>query len=278
MRDEIYSEWRKPRKGVQIRPRKHGCGACLLAVIAVLTTAMSDLELEAVVQMPASLINIEAPRILKILDDSMDLQLMDDEEKQTCRGSAKSHPGIMYYLDGCDFPLRIAKDSFMYKTHKKKVPKQRALRAQILIDAYAGKFRGVEVDPAGLYSDQGMLNKSKWNDEAGKLTENDEYVAADLGYSSTYHINVMKPLGLKTLRLYPFCREWNKVFNGDRSLIERNFADLQQKFKILAVPWRRDKHLFPLALRVCLKLMNRFWDLPGNLPPGLKSKQNSLKK
>ena len=131
LRDEIYDEWRKPRVGVQMRPRKHGCGACLLAVIGALTTGMSDLELEAVVQMPASLINIEIPRILKILDVALDaeMQLMDEEEKQTCRGSAKSHPGIMYYLDGCDFPLRIAKDSFMYKTHKKNVPKQRALSA-----------------------------------------------------------------------------------------------------------------------------------------------------
>ena len=134
------------------------------------------------------------------------------------------------------------------------------------------------MDPAGLYSDQGMLNKSKWNDAPGKLTEGDEYVGADLGYSSTNHINVMKPLGKKTIRLYPFCAEWNKVFNGDRSLIERNFADLQQKFKILAIPWRREKHLFPLALRVCLKLLNRYWSLPGNLPPALKAKQNELLK
>lgn len=134
------------------------------------------------------------------------------------------------------------------------------------------------MDPAGLYSDQGMLNKSKWNEAPRKLTDDDEFVGADLEYASTNHIKVMKPLDKKTLRMYPLCSQWNKAFNADRSLIERNFADLQQKFKILAVPWRRDKHLFPLALRVCLKLLNRYWSLPGNLPPGLRAKMNAVQK
>ena len=88
---------------------------------------------------------------------------MNAEEKEICIGAAKSHPFIMYYLDGCDFPIRIAKDGWMYKTHKDNVKKHRAFRAQILIDSYWGFFRGVEVSPAGMYSDQAMLKRSKWN-------------------------------------------------------------------------------------------------------------------
>ena len=112
---------------------------CLLAVIGCLTTGMSDLAVEAVVRMPAALINFEFARVLRILDDELEfeLQLMDEEEKAVCKVSAKAHPGIMYLVDGCDFGLRIAKDSWMYKTHKNNVPKNRAIRPQILIDAHA---------------------------------------------------------------------------------------------------------------------------------------------
>lgn len=274
---EIYDEWRKPRYGVQERPRKHGCGACLLAVIGCCTTGMSDVAMEGVVEFPSSLINIEFERLMTILDEHLEpeMQLMDDEEKEVCKGSAISHPNILYFVDGCDFAVRVAKDGWMFTTHKKNVPKKRAIRAQILIDSYAGLFRGVEVDPAGLYSDQGMLSKSKWN-EPNKLTGDDEYVGADLGYASTDHINVMKPFTEKALKENPEFKTWNKAFNADRSLIERNFAILQEVFRIFDKPWRRNKHLFPITLRVCMKLLNRYWRLPQNLPPGLRKKQQII--
>ena len=269
--DDILVSWRKPRVGVQERPRKHGVGGCLFAVLGALTTGLSDIAMEGVVEMPASLINIEFERILKILDETYECELflMNEEEKRDCVGAAKSHPNIMYFVDGCDFAINNAKEGWMYKTHKKNVPKQRAIRAQILIDAGSGFFRGVEVDPAGLYNDQAMLSKSKWN-RPNKLTNDDEYVGADLGYASTQYINVMKPFSNKDLKEIPDLKLWNKFFNADRSLIERNLAVIRSVFRIFDAPWRRNKHLFPLALRVCLKLLNKYWRLPQNLPPGLK--------
>eukprot|EP01084_Bolivina_argentea_P212532 361245_1 len=61
--DEIESEWKKPRTGEQERSRKHDVKACLFAVLGLMSTGMSDLAMEAVCEMPASLINIEFERI-----------------------------------------------------------------------------------------------------------------------------------------------------------------------------------------------------------------------
>ena len=268
---EIYPEWRKPRYGDQIRPRKHPIEACLFAVMGCLTQAMTNKAMEVTVGMAASLIDIEFVRILKILDAHLDCRWgpMNDEEKLMCIGAAKSCPWIMYYIDGCDFPIELAFDRWVYKTHKDNVKKQCAIRAQVIIDSYWGYFRGIEVEPAGMYNDQGMLQKSKWN-QPGKLTDDHQYVGGDSGYYSTEHINVARPFTKDEMKKNPDLKWWNKAFNYDRGLIEHNFGDVHETFFIFDYPWRRDRHLFPLTLRVCLKLLNRYWSLDGNLPPGLR--------
>ena len=138
-----------------------------------------------------------------------------------------------------------------------------------------GYFRGVEIDCAGLQNDQGMLIKSVWNDP-GVLTNEGEWVGADDGYSNTANINIVKPFTKDELDEDPELKPWNKVFNRDRGLIERTFAILKGRFAIFDMPWKRAIDLFPLALRVCMKLLNRYWRLNGNVPPGLKRKIDEM--
>ena len=72
---------------------------------------MTNFNMEAVSRIPASLINIEFERILKILDREYEgeLFLMNDEEKSHCVGKAQSEPNMMYYIDGCDFAFQISR-------------------------------------------------------------------------------------------------------------------------------------------------------------------------
>lgn len=271
--EDIEPRWLMPRIGEQPRGRKHPCEALLFSTIGCLCTGMSELAMEGVTGIPASLINIDFERNLKFLDEYPELYLMNDEEKKLCVGAAQSDSNIMYYVDGCDFSLQIAKEGWMYKTHKENIPKKRAIRVQILIDSNWGFFRGMEVAPAGLYNDQAMLHNSKWN-APDKLTKHNEYVGADSIYASTEYISVMKPFDKKILIQHPEYKSWNKTINQDRSLVERNFAIFKETFRIFDQPWRRHRHLFSIALRVCLKLMNKYWRLPQNMPPGLKRRYN----
>ena len=119
------------------RGTTHGIEACLFTTLAILKTGQSDLEMEAVSEMSHGLINIEFKRMLGILDKILEpeMGLLKDWEKDKCRGAAKSSPGILYYLDGCDFAVRVGEHKYLYKTHKKNVKHQRAIRAQILIDS-----------------------------------------------------------------------------------------------------------------------------------------------
>ena len=135
--DEIEEDWAQPRYGEQMRPRKHGVRACLFAVLAMLRTGNTYLNMEAVIEMPAALICIEFERLLGILDNHLEgeLFLMDDEEKAICVGASECEPYVMYYIDGCDFALRIAKHKWLYMTHKTNVAKNTAMRAQIIIDS-----------------------------------------------------------------------------------------------------------------------------------------------
>ena len=136
-----------------------------------------------------------------------------------------------------------------------------------------GYFRGVEVNVPGLSSDQSMLKDSYWNNP-DVLTKNNEYVGADLGYKSTKYINVLYPFGeLESLKNRQY-GSWNKLFNADRELIEREFGFIKNSFKIFDKPWRRKRELFPLALRVTLKLVNRYWRLNGD-PLGLHRQKSS---
>ena len=98
-----------------------------------------------------------------------------------------------------------------------------------------GCFRGVEVDCAGLQKDQGMLIKSAWN-RLGVTTNEGEWVGADEGYSDTAQINVVKPFCKEKLEVNPELKTWNKMFNGDRGMIERTFAILKGRFAIFDMP------------------------------------------
>ena len=104
---ETKSEWEKPRQGVQQRARKHDIEACYIAAMGCLLTGNSNVEMEATVGMAASLISIVLERFVHILDKHLtdEMQLMDSEEKEYCLGAAKSHPGLIYLVDGKDFPM-----------------------------------------------------------------------------------------------------------------------------------------------------------------------------
>ena len=135
-----------------------------------------------------------------------------------------------------------------------------------------GYFRGVEVDTAGLHNDQSMLTGSSWNN-AGVLTSAGEYIGADLGYSSTEHINVVAPFSEYESVMNPTLGKWNKEFNADRELVEREFGFIKNSLKIFDRPWRRKRSLFPLALRVGLKIINRYWRMNEG-PLGLARQLN----
>ena len=130
-----------------------------------------------------------------------------------------------------------------------------------------GYFRGVEIGVPGLASDQSMLKNSFWNNP-DVLTKAGEYVGADLGYSPTEHINVLTPFREIDALKNAVHGNWNKDFNSDRELVEREFGFIKNSFKIFDKPWRRKRELFSLALRVTLKLVNRYWRLNGG-PFGL---------
>eukprot|EP01084_Bolivina_argentea_P139722 245780_1 len=203
--DDIYDKWSEPRTGDCPRGRKHPVQACLFAVLGIMRTGMTTLNMEGLAGMPSSLINVEFKRILQILDEVLasELTLLSDEEKKQCYGSAPSNRNIIYYLDGCDFPVRISRHKWLYKTHKSNVKKNTAIRAQILIDSFWGYFRGVEVDCAGITNDQGMLNESWWNSMPGILTPDaSDRVACDEGYLPTQYVNVVKPYSRATLHEY----------------------------------------------------------------------------
>lgn len=275
--DEIEPVWAQPRYGEQQRPRKHDVRACLFSVLATLCTGNKYHNTEAVIKMPASLICIEFERVLGILDHHLadELFLMDDQEKAVCVGASEAEPYIMYYIDGCDFALRIAKHKWLYMTHKTNVAKGTALRAQIIIDSFWGFFRGVEVDCPGLKNDQSMLDDSSWNVPNGLVADH-EYVGADLGYTDTQHIQIAKPYNNEELETDPSLQGWNEQFNMERGLIERTFALLKGKFRIFDLPWRMHRDLFPVALRVALKLLNRWWRLDSNAPPGQRRMESKM--
>ena len=137
--DECLPLWELPRSpdANEPRARTHGIEACLFTTLGILKTGHSDLEMEAVAEMSHGLINIEFKRMLGILDKILEpeMALLKDWEKGKCIAAAKSSPGILYYLDGCDFAVRVGEHKYLYKTHKKNVKHQRAIRAQILVDS-----------------------------------------------------------------------------------------------------------------------------------------------
>ena len=135
--DECFPLWSIPRTGDDPHGRKHGIESCLFITLGILKTGMSDLEMEAVAGMSHGLISMEFERMLTILDKVLELEmsLLTPWEKAQCAGAADSVPNLLYYLDGCDFPVRVGANKFLYKTHKHNVKHQRAIRAQILIDS-----------------------------------------------------------------------------------------------------------------------------------------------
>ena len=119
-----------------------------------------------------------------------------------------------------------------------------------------------------------MLKRSVWN-QPDVLVSEGEFVGADEGYHDTAHIDVIKPFSKAELVAEPALKVWNKDFNRDRQMIERSFGILKQRFAIFEMPWKRNTDSFPVALRVCLKLLNRYWRVSGT-PPGLKKKIDQM--
>ena len=54
----------------------------------------------------------------------------------------------------------------------------------------------------------------------------------------------------------PMLKEYNRVLNSERSLIERRFGVLKNTFRIILKPFLFSKKLFPVVFRVCCKLHN----------------------
>ena len=132
-----------------------------------------------------------------------------------------------------------------------------------------GYFRGMEMTMAGVTNDQKMLKESEWN-RRNVLTADDESLMGDGGYWCTQHINVTKPFSESEAANNEYLKYFNKIFNGERAIIERAFAFLKEMCSIFDRPWKRKKHLLPIALRVSLKLCNRYWRQERNMPLGLK--------
>ena len=122
---------------------------------------------------------------------------------------------------------------------------------------------------AGVTNDQKMLKESEWNSK-DKLTAQEESMMGDGGYWSAQYINVSKPFSEAEIKNNEYLTYFNKIFNGERAIIERAFAFLKEKCSIFDRPWKRKKHLLPIALRVSLKLCNRYWRRDRNMPLGLK--------
>ena len=153
------------------------------------------------------------------------------------------------------------------QTHKNNVKKQHAMRVQVVIDSKDGYFRDYVCGPAGLDNDQGFMMRSHWNTPNGLVGPN-EWVLADGGYFSTQHINVARPFRTARAANDQDLMEWNVEQARDRNLIECTFGVFKQRMKIFDKPWFHEKALFPLAFRVALKLMNRFWRRSEDGPLG----------
>ena len=225
---------------------------------------MTYLNMEAVVDMHASL--IWSLKNIKILDEECKEIILMDEQEKTIIGTSQVEPYLMHYIDVCGF-AEISTQMDI-SNHKNNIKNRTAIREQILI-IHSGviSWRGVNVQVG---DDQNMLKNSVWNQKPGAIVEETEKIAGDAGYWSTQNVNVVKPISQADVETDPGFKAFNKKFNYDRGLIEHSFAILKGKFKIFDLPWTRHKDLFPLALRVCLKLLNKWWRVDGNDPPGLQ--------
>ena len=117
---------------------------------------------------------------------------------------------------------------------------------------------------------------TSWEYFRGVVTNKGKCVGADEDYSNTAHVNVVKPFCKDELEVSPELKPWNEIFDLDRGLNERTFAILKGRFVIFDMPWKRDVDSFPVALRVCIKLLNRYWRLNENVTPGLKRKIDQM--
>ena len=238
----------------------------LLMTLCILINDTTNKNVQAKHTIYYKTVDSQFERMLEAIDEALtpELTLLSDNEKDFVPFDEPFIECALYTIDGCDFPILAHKNSWMYKTHKMNVYKQHGMRAQILFDNNLGYFRDVIVHPCGTNNDQKMLQNSHWNQKDALVTEK-QSINADGGYTSTKHINVNKPATQAEIKKNPQLKEFNTKFNSDRSQIERAFGIMKNHFAILRNPWRRKKELFPLCLRVCMKLMNRYWSLYGTL-------------
>ena len=259
----VFPHYKKPDGQSRGRIGVYPFEDILLGTLCILINGCTNGLAECLIQMPKNFIGMAFERCLYAIDTALEfeMQLLSDHEKKSAPPPTE-FPDALYIVDGSDFPVAVHKDKWMFYSHKKNVAKQTGFRAQILMDRLYGYYRGCVTHPCGINNDQKMLKESKWNKPNALINDN-EYLMADGGYFPTEHLNVLTPATEKQKSENADLKIFNKTFNGQRSVIERTFGQLECKFSILAFPWRRKLELFPVCLRVCLKLMNRYWRLNG---------------
>ena len=83
----------------------------MFAVIGSLCTGNGDLTMKAVYKIHHALINEGIEHMLFTLDEVLgNIYLMDDEEKQLCRGKCQSDPDVIYSSNGVDFSFEEEKE------------------------------------------------------------------------------------------------------------------------------------------------------------------------
>ena len=168
-------------------------------------------------------------------------------------------------VDGVDFSVSVGlKYSKLFYSHKVNVFKNHAIRAQIRIDTLWGLFRDMLIEPAGINNDQSMVADSPWNQSESKLQSDGQSWGADGGYSCTDNLVIVTPATATDIINDPELCIFNQEFNHYRKNIEREFAQLKNRFEILFKPFDKDLKHFGKILGLCLKMMNRYWRLNGH--------------
>ena len=119
------------------------------------------------------------------------------------------------------------------------------------------------VEPAGINNDQSMIADSAWNLPDAELQSDGQSWGADGGYYVTDNLVIVTPANNTDIINNPELCKFNEYFNYYRKKIEREFAQIKNRFKILNQPFSKDLRKFGKVLSLCLKMMNRWWRLNG---------------
>ena len=103
-----------------------------------------------------------------------------------------------------------------------------------------------------------MVKKSYWNTRPNILLsdEYNECIGADKTYCSTNNLSIITPFSKQDCEASDVISWWNKKFNYKRNVIERLFAIIKNKYRILLNNWEHKRDTLILAFRVICKLIN----------------------